>query len=79
MDANYYKGLQSFYFTSVILNVIKIGNLEKNNKIVLDFGCGSQVLSKKLSQRKIPMQQLNQEDAIKVFKEWELKPDKTKY
>ena len=36
-------------------------------------------LSKQLSQRKIPMQQLNQEDAIKVFKEWELKPDKTKY
>ena len=53
MDANYYTGLQSFYFTSVISNVIKIGNLDNNNKIILDFGCGVKVLSKKLPQKKI--------------------------
>ena len=53
MDANYYKGLQGVYFTNVISNVIKIGNLDKNNKIILDFGCGTKVLSKKLPQRKI--------------------------
>ena len=53
MDANYYTGLQSFYFASVISNVIKIGNLDNNNKIILDFGCGVKVLSKKLPQKKI--------------------------
>ena len=53
MDANYYTGLQSFYFTSIIANVIKIGNSDNNNKIILDFGCGVKVLSKKLPQKKI--------------------------
>ena len=53
MDANYYTGLQSFYFASVISNVIKIGKLDNNNKIILDFGCGVKVLSKKLPQKKI--------------------------
>ena len=53
MDANYYKGIPNIYFTSIISNIIKIGNLDKNNKIILDFGCGIKILSKKLPQKKI--------------------------
>ena len=53
MKVNYYKGIPNIYFTSIISNIIKIGNLDKNNKIILDFGCGSKVLSKKLSQKKV--------------------------
>ena len=53
MEANYYKGIQSIYFNNVISNIIKIGNLNTKNKIILDFGCGIKVLSKKLPQKEI--------------------------
>ena len=53
MNANYYKGIPNIYFTSIISNIIKIGNLCKDNKIILDFGCGIKILSKKLPQKKI--------------------------
>ena len=53
MKVNYYKGIPNIYFTSIISNIIKIGNLGKDNKIILDFGCGVKILSKKLPQKKI--------------------------
>jgi len=53
MNVNYYKGIGSFYFKSVISNIIKIGNLNKTEKVILDFGCGSKILSKELSGKKI--------------------------
>ena len=61
MDVNYYKGPQSFYFNSVLSNVIKIGNLDKKDKIILDFGCGVKVLSKKLPEKKIINYDINPE------------------
>lgn len=36
-------------------------------------------LEKTLSQRKIPMEQLMRDEAIKVFLEWEQKQDKIRY
>ena len=36
-------------------------------------------LNKELSKRKIPMQQINYEEAKKAFKEWQLKTDKIEY
>ena len=36
-------------------------------------------LNLELSKRKIPLKQINQSEAIKAFKEWEIKPDKIKY
>jgi len=53
MNVNYYNGISGIYFSSVIANIIKIGNLDKTNKSILDFGCGSKVLSKKLPGKKI--------------------------
>ena len=49
MNFNYYNGISGIYFNSVISNVIKIGNLDNTKKIILDFGCGSKVLNKKLT------------------------------
>ena len=70
LSAIYWSHIDKIYYANTRLDAAKIG-FDDNNIY--------NELSKQLSQRKIPMQQLNQEDAIKVFKEWELKPDKTKY
>ena len=70
LSAIYWSHIDKIYYSNTRLDAAKIG-FDDNNIY--------NELSKQLSQRKIPMQQLNQEDAIKVFKEWELKPDKTKY
>ena len=70
LSAIYWSHIDKIYYGNTRLDAAKIG---------FDDNYIYNELSKQLSQRKIPMQQLNQEDAIKVFKEWELKPDKTKY
>ena len=70
LSAIYWSHIDKIYYGNTRLDAAKIG---------FDDNYIYNELSKQLSQRKIPMQQINQEDAIKVFKEWELKPDKTKY
>ena len=70
LSAIYWSHINKIYYSNTRLDAAKIG---------FDDNYIYNELSKQLSQRKIPMQQLNQEDAIKVFKEWELKPDKIKY
>ena len=70
LSAIYWSHIDKIYYSNTRLDAAKIG---------FDDNYIYNELSKQVSLRKIPMQQLNQEDAIKVFKEWELKPDKTKY
>ena len=70
LSAIYWSHIDKIYYSNTRLDAAKIG---------FDDNYIYNELSKQLSQRKIPMQQLNQENAIKVFKEWELKPDKIKY
>ena len=53
MNVNYYKGISGIYFSNIISNIIKIGNLDKTEKIILDFGCGSKILKKNLPGKKI--------------------------
>ena len=53
MNADYYNGISGIYFTNIISNIIKIGNLNKTEKIILDFGCGSKILKKNLPGKKI--------------------------
>ena len=53
MNVDYYKGISGIYFSNIISNIIKIGNLDKTEKIILDFGCGSKILKKKLPEKKI--------------------------
>ena len=45
---NYNSFFQRVYFSSIINNIISFGELQDTNKIILDFGCGQKVLSKKL-------------------------------
>ena len=70
LSAIYWSHIDKIYYGNTRLDAAKIG---------FDDNYIYNELSKKKSQRKIPMQQINQEDAFKVFKEWELKPDKIKY
>ena len=70
LSAIYWSHIDKIYYGNTRLDAAKIG---------FDDNYIYNELSKELSQRKIPMQQIYQEDAIKVFKEWELKTDKTKY
>jgi len=70
LSAIYWSHIDKIYYSNTRLDAAKIG---------FDDNYIYNELSKQLSERKIPMQQLYQEDAIKVFKEWELKLDKTKY
>jgi hypothetical protein len=53
MNADYYHGISKIYFKRILSNIIKIANLNKSNKIILDFGCGSKVLSKILKNQKV--------------------------
>ena len=70
LSAIYWSHIDKIYYGNTRLDAAKIG---------FDDNYIYNELNKQLSQRKISMQQINKEEAIKVFKEWELKPDKTKY
>ena len=52
MNVDYYNGISGIYFSNIISNIIKIGNLDKTQKIILDFGCGSKILKKNLPGKK---------------------------
>ena len=49
LNKNYYKGLVKFYFNKTLDSIIKIGELDKTQKNILDFGCGYGMLKKKLN------------------------------
>ncbi len=42
-----YKGFKKIYFDKIINEIIKIGNLQSTNSIILDYGCGEKRLEKK--------------------------------
>ena len=48
-----YSGLQNIYFSRVLKNIIKIGNLDDKNITVLDYGCGKQQLSKMIEKTRV--------------------------
>ena len=45
-----YSGLQNLYFGRVLKYIIKIGNLNRKNINILDYGCGKQELSKMITE-----------------------------
>jgi len=53
MNVHYYKGISGIYFKKIISNIIRMGSLNKTKKTILDFGCGSKILSKSLPGQKI--------------------------
>ena len=44
MNADYYYGVSKIYFRRILFNIIKIADLNRSNKIILDYGCGSKEL-----------------------------------
>lgn len=46
-----YDGLKGIYFNSIIDKIISIGDLDKNNVKILDFGCGVGKLKEKLGKK----------------------------
>ena len=50
-----YKGLKKIYFDKIIKEIIKIGNLQSTNSIILDYGCGEKRLEKKPDHQHIRM------------------------
>jgi len=51
MNVNYYNGFGKIYFNKIIEKIISIANLEDDNKVILDFGCGAKYLEKKLNKK----------------------------
>jgi len=70
--------LSAIYWSHI--DKIYYGNTRKDAaKIGFDDNFIYDELSKDLTERKIVLQQLKQQDAIKAFHEWELKTDKIQY
>jgi predicted sulfurtransferase len=42
-----------YYFLTIAYEIIKIANLKKTRKVILDFGCGNKIFSKILIGKKI--------------------------
>tara|TARA_B100001179_G_C18435910_1_gene336691 strand:+ start:89 stop:562 length:474 start_codon:yes stop_codon:yes gene_type:complete len=70
LSAIYWSHIDKIYFGNTQIEAAKIG-FDDNfiyDELLMD-----------LAKRKIPSQQLNQNEAIKAFQEWELKTDKIEY
>ena len=70
LSAIYWSHIDKIYFGNARIEAAKIG-FDDNfiyDELLMD-----------LAKRKIPSQQLNQNEAIKTFQEWELKTDKIEY
>ena len=70
LSAIYWSHIDKIYFGNTRIEAAKIG-FDDNfiyDELLID-----------LAKRKIPSQQLNQNEAIKAFQEWELKTDKIEY
>ena len=50
---DYNKFPENIYFHKIVNEIIKIGNLKKTKKTILDFGCGNKIFSQKLPYGKI--------------------------
>ena len=50
---DYNKFPENIYFNKIVNEIIKIGNLKKTKKTILDFGCGNKIFSQKLPYSKI--------------------------
>jgi len=70
LSAIYWSHINKIYYGNTRLDAAKIG---------FDDNFIYQELNLNLKKRKIPLQQINKNEAIKAFEEWELKEDKVEY
>ena len=64
-----YKGLSKYYFIYLLKRIISIGNLDKKNKKILDFGCGNNELKKLLGNSNVTCYDIIPE--LSDVKNWE--------
>lgn len=50
---DYYKGIAGVYFKRVLKTIIRMGQLDKEKGLILDFGCGVGHLKKKLKEKNV--------------------------
>ena len=50
---DYYKGIAKIYFNRILKKIIKIGDLRKEEGLILDFGCGFNHLKKNLKNKNV--------------------------
>ena len=50
---DYYKGIPRIYFNRILNTIIRLGNLEEENGLILDFGCGHNHLKQRLGRKNI--------------------------
>ena len=50
---DYYKGLSKIYFNKILSKIIRLGNLNTEDGLILDFGCGYNYLKKRLNSKKV--------------------------
>lgn len=70
LSAIYWARLDRVYFANTKKDAAKIG---------FDDNFIYQEIALPIAERKLPMHQLLSEEAVKVFQEWEVKPDKVLY
>ena len=70
LSAIYWSHIDKIYYGNTRLDAAKIG---------FDDNFIYEELNLNLKKRKIPLQQINKNEAIKAFEEWELKEDKVEY
>ena len=70
LSAIYWSHIEKIFYGNSRFDAAKIG---------FDDNYIYNELSKDLKDRKIQLHQINQKDAMKAFKDWELKKDKIKY
>ncbi len=46
-----YKGIQNIYFRKILTEIIDLGNLDRETKKILDYGCGDKQLEKMLNKK----------------------------
>lgn len=69
---DYYRGPAKIYFNHILATIIKFGDLKKEKKLILDFGCGRGYLKRKLRNKVVGYDIIPELSDIKNYRD--LKP-----
>ena len=69
-----YDGISKIYFNKILLEIVKIGNLFKTKKKILDYGCGKKQLGKILKKKIYNYDIIKKYNEVKIldFKKYDI-------